>query len=194
MTPEERRKRMEERMAQMSPEDRERFQARMREGGGGRGGFGGGNGAGGSAQGGFGGNRAGAPGQGGTRAGAQAGNRQAGAGATQEAVPSLASRGTTIDSLFGPLPTVETRGTAWQYENKQLKMIRLRLGVSDGSFSEILNETDVPASAEVVTSMTTGLEQRTTTPGQQQNNPLMGPQRGGPGGGGRGPGGGGRGF
>ena len=195
MTPEERRKRMEERMAQMTPEERERFQARMRDGGG-RGGFGAGgrdgNAAGGNPQGGFGGNRAGAPGQGGNRTGVQAANRQAGAGATQDA--SLASRGTTIDSLFGPLPTVETRGTAWQYENKQLKMIRLRLGVSDGSFSEVLNETDVPANAEVVTSMTTGLEQRTTTPGQQQNNPLMGPQRGGPGGG-RGPGGGGgRGF
>ncbi len=42
MTPEERRKRFEERLAQMTPEERERFQARMREGGGGRGGFGGG--------------------------------------------------------------------------------------------------------------------------------------------------------
>jgi HlyD family secretion protein len=33
MTPEERRKQMEERMASMSPEERERFQSRMREGG-----------------------------------------------------------------------------------------------------------------------------------------------------------------
>ena len=40
---------------------------------------------------------------------------------------------TTIDSLFGPLPVVESRGTAWQSENKQLKPIRLRLGVSDGT-------------------------------------------------------------
>jgi hypothetical protein len=90
---------------------------------------------------------------------------------------------------------VETRGTAWQYENKQLKALRLRLGVSDGSFSEVLNETEVPPNAEVVTSMTTGLEQRPTPGQQQQGNPLMGPQRGGPGGGGnRGGGGGGRGF
>ena len=40
--------------------------------------------------------------------------------------------------------------------------------------------------AEVVTSMITGLEQRPTTGRQQQGNPLMGPQRGGPGGGGGG--------
>ena len=86
---------------------------------------------------------------------------------------------TTIDSLFGPLPVVESRGTAWQYENKQLKAIRLRLGVSDGTFTEVLNESDVPANVEVVTSMTTGLEQRNTNQ-NQGNNPLMGPQRGSP--------------
>jgi hypothetical protein len=100
----------------------------------------------------------------------------------------MASGATTIDSLFAPIQIQETRGTAWQLENKQLKVLRLRLGVSDGSFTEIVNENEVPANAEVVTSMTTGLEQRTTTP-NQQGNPLMGPQRGGPGG--RGPGGGG---
>jgi hypothetical protein len=188
MTPEERRKRMEERMAQMSPEERERFEARMREGGGGRGGFGGGNREGGNREG-------GARQGGGGNAAPQAGARQ-GAGRGGQ-TPVIAQGATTIDSLFGPLPVVESRGTAWQYENKQLKPLRLRLGVSDGSFSEVLNESDIPPNAEVVTSMTTGLEQRTTTPGQQQGNPLMGPQRGGPGGGGgRGPGGGGggRGF
>jgi hypothetical protein len=93
----------------------------------------------------------------------------------------MASGASTIDSLFAPIEVQETRGTAWQYENKQLKMLRLRLGVSDGTFTEIVNENEVPANAEVVTSMTTGLEQRTTSP-NQQNNPLMGPQRGGPGG------------
>ena len=107
----------------------------------------------------------------------------------------MASGATTIDSLFAPIQIQETRGTAWQYENKQLKAIRLRLGVSDGTFTEVLNESDVPANAEVVTGMTTGLEQRNTNQ-NQQNNPLMGPQRGqpgrgGPGGGGQGGGGGG---
>jgi HlyD family secretion protein len=196
MTPEERRKRMEERMAQMTPEERTAFQERMKA----RGGFGGGNGPGG-----FGGNREGGGGrgmgQGGERTGAQAqGANRGGANRTgQGAAPgqsesrTMSSGATTIDSLFAPIQVLETRGTAWQYENKQLKMLRLRLGVSDGSFSEVLNETELPANAEVVTSMVTGLEQRPTTPGQQQQgNPLMGPQRGG--GGNRGGGGGGRGF
>jgi hypothetical protein len=102
----------------------------------------------------------------------------------------MSSGATTIDSLFAPIQILETRGTAWQYENKQLKMLRLRLGVSDGSFTEVLNENEVPPTAEVVTSMTTGLEQRNTNQ-NQQNNPLMGPQRGQPGRGGPGGGGGG---
>jgi hypothetical protein len=198
MTPEERRKRMEERLAQMTPEERERFEARMREGGG-RGGSGGGNREGGGNPGDFGGNRDGARQGGGFSGGnaAQGGNRQGGRSSQPAGVPATAQGATTIDSLFGPLPVVESRGTAWQYENKQLKAIRLRLGVSDGTYTEVLNESDVPANAEVVTSMTTGLEQRNQNQ-NQQNNPLMGPQRGqpgrgGPGGGGGGGGGGGRG-
>ena len=184
MTPEERRKRFEERMATMSPEERERLQARMREGGGGRGGFGGRDGA----------------AAGGER-GTQAGTRQPGARGTSSAGPAeakdasgsrtMTSGATNIDSLFGPLAVVESRGTVWQYENKQLKPLRLRLGVTDQTFTEVINENEVPQGAEVVVNMTTGLEQR-TQPGQnQQNNPLMGPQRGGPGRGGPGGGGGG---
>ena len=192
MTPEqreERRKRMEERMAAMTPEERERWQARMREGGG-RGGR-----EGGPRDAGAGGGRTGeraqrADGGGIPPQGAATGGRRG-----QPAAPSpsrtMASGATTIDSLFAPIQTPETRGTAWQYENKQLKALRLRLGVSDGTFTEVLNEQDVPPGAEVVVTMTTGLEQR-TTPGQgNQGNPLMGPQRGGPGRGGPGGGGGG---
>ena len=201
MSPEERRKRMEERLAQMTPEQREQFEARRREfgagreggPGGGRGGFGnreGGPAAGGNTQ-----AAGGAQGGAGNRTGgAPAAGTRAAAGGRQGAVGgSVGSGATTIDSLFGPLPTVETRGTAWQYENKQLKMLRLRLGISDGTFTEVINATDVPGDAQVVMSMTTGLEARPATGQNPQNNPLMGPQRGGPGGGGR-QGGGGRGF
>ena len=81
----------------------------------------------------------------------------------------------------------------WQFDAaKQLKPLRLRLGATDGTYSEVLNETDLPADAQVVTTMKTGLEPasastaRPTTSG----NPLMG---GGPPGGRGGPGGG-RGF
>jgi HlyD family secretion protein len=193
MTPEERRKRMEERLASMTPEERERFEARMREGGGRFGGNG---------QGGFRGDPAAGPRQG-SAAGssprgaaaapaARAGRQGQAAGGAESLVSKTMSSGaTTIDSLFGPLPQTETRATAWQYENKQLKMLRLRLGVSDGTYSEVLNEADIPPDAELVTNMSTGLERTTTMPQNQGNNPLMGPQRGGPGG--RGPGGPGRG-
>jgi hypothetical protein len=195
MTPEERRKRMDERMASMTPEERERMQARMKEReaqGGGGGGFGAGPGG----QQGFSGGRGN---QGGGRAaaapGASAGRTGRGIAGAVESGTTHASGATTIDSLFAPLQTVETRGRAWLYEGKQLKSINVRLGVSDGTFSELI-EGDLKEGQEVVVNMLTGLEP-VNRPGQPATgNPLMGPQRGGPGGpgGGNRGGGGGRGF
>ncbi len=161
MTPEERRKRMEERMASMTPEERERFQARMKEReaqGGGRGAPGGQPGAGGQpGQPGFGGRG----GQGGGRNAnanpAQAGRTGPGGPANAPTPATIAGTRTTIDSLFGPLQTTETRGRAWLYENKQLKSVRLRLGVSDGTFSEIVDG-ELKEGQEVVINMLTGLE------------------------------------
>ena len=103
---------------------------------------------------------------------------------------------TTIDSLFGPLPTVETRGQAWLFENKQLKQVRLRLGVSDGAYTEVLqSDPEVKEGTEVVTNVIIEQATNATPGGANANNPLMGPQRGRPGGpgGGGGGGGGGRG-
>lgn len=175
MTPEERQRRREERLKNMTPEQRAQFEQRMREGGG-RGGFGGGADR-----------RQGAP-----DAGRQAGQPARGNAAPADA-PSrtMTSGATTIDSLFAPIQTVERPGLGWLYQGNQLKPLRLRLGVSDATFTEIVNDGEIPANTEVVVGMTTGLEQRTQPAGNQQgNNPLMGPQRGGRGGGG---GGGGRG-
>jgi HlyD family secretion protein len=192
MTPEERQRRREERMKNMTPEERAAFEARMREFGGGRGGFGG---------------REGAPGRGGERQGlngtgdpatrgasrADAGRnaRAAGRGANADpASKTMTSGATTIDSLFAPIQTAERPGLAWTYQDNQLKPLRLRLGISDGTNTEVINENDVPQTTEVVVNFTTGLEPK-TQPGQNpQNNPLMGPQRGGPGGRGGGRGGG----
>ena len=192
MTPEERRKRMEERMASMTPEERERMQARMKEreaqGGGG---FGPGGQPGGQP----GAQPGGGRGQGSGRNAGPAGVGGAGRGIAGgvQAGTSVASGATTIDSLFAPLQTVETRGRAWLYEGKQLKSVNVRLGVTDGTFSELI-EGDLKEGQEVVVNMLTGLEP-VTRPGQPTTgNPLMGPQRGGPGGGGGGRGGGGRGF
>ena len=105
-----------------------------------------------------------------------------------------ASGAMTVDSLFAPVTTQESRAVAWQYDaNRQLKMIRLRLGATDGTYTEVLNDTDVPADAMVVTAMKTGLEQKSNAAATAQSgNPLLGGQRGGPGG--RGPAPGGRGF
>jgi HlyD family secretion protein len=129
--------------------------------------------------------------EGGRAAGAAPAERVAGAVAPAATAPRRVPSGaTTIDSLFAPLQTRETRGVAWHYDDKQLKIVRLRLGVSDGTLTEVLNEEDLPDGAALVVSMTTtGREQRPAT-ASTQGNPLMGPQRGGPGGFG---GGGGRG-
>jgi HlyD family secretion protein len=196
MTPEERRKAMEERLAAMSPEERKQFEemraARRAQGGGGGGQSGGGRG------------ESGGTGGGGGRGGdnresqpaAEASGRRdisRGVAASIRPGPTHATGATTIDALFGPLPVVESRGRAWLYMDKKLKAINLRLGVSDGTFTEILSG-EIQQGQEVVTSMVTGLEPKVTTPGgNNANNPLMGPQRGGPGGRGPGGGGGGRG-
>jgi HlyD family secretion protein len=204
MTPEqreERRKRMEERMAAMTPEERAAFQERMAQrgqNGGGRGGFGGGQGQGqgqpGEAQGGGrGGFGASQPGN--ARQSANAQGTPRGPVGRVAATPTMTGNATTIDSLFGPLPVVETRGAAWLWENKQLKQVRLRLGASDGTNIEIIEATpEVREGTEVVTNVITEQTATTGAPGANANNPLLGPQRGrgGPGGGGGGGRGGGR--
>jgi HlyD family secretion protein len=114
-------------------------------------------------------------------------------GTTAQPASLQTTNATTIDALFAPLPATETRGAVWQYDaNRQLKMVRLRLGATDGTFTEVLNDADVPADAAVVTAMKTGLEPAATA-AAPASSPLLTGQRGAPGG--RvGPGPGGRGF
>ena len=96
----------------------------------------------------------------------------------------------TIDALFAPLPPVQSRGRAWVFADGQLKAHNLRLGISDGTNTELLSD-ELQENTEVVTGVTgLGPTRNTPTPAGA-GNPLM-PGRGGPGGG-RGPGGGGRG-
>jgi hypothetical protein len=150
---------MAERMQNMTPEQREQMMARMR----GRGGDGGGE---------FTGRRG--PGT--------------GAGAPPAAAP-MPPRGdaTTFDALFGPLPQVETRGQVWVYADKQLRPVRLRLGITDGQMTELL-EGELDAGSELVTNITTGTEAVRTQPGFGGFPPFMGPGgRGGDRGGGPGP-------
>ena len=108
---------------------------------------------------------------------------------------SLASKNpaaTTIDALFGPLPVVESTGRVWLYQSKELKPVRVRVGISDGQTSELI-QGDLEEGTEVVTNVIIGSEAR---PAAGAPNPFLGqqPGRGGfPGGGGNNRGGGGRG-
>jgi len=91
--------------------------------------------------------------------------------------------------LFAPLPVVETRGRAWLFVDKQLKPVTLRLGISDGTYTELIS-TELQENTELATGAT-GLSTTTRQQPAGNGNPLM-PGRGGPGRGG--PPGGGRGF
>jgi hypothetical protein len=98
--------------------------------------------------------------------------------ASRSNAPAQAS---TIDALFAPLPVVESRGRAWLYVDKQLKVVPLRLGISDGTNTEVISD-DVQEGTEVVTGVTgVGPTRNTPTP-TGAGNPFT-PGRGGPGGG-----------
>jgi HlyD family secretion protein len=172
MDPEERRRRFEERMASMSPEERTQFEARMRERGidpnspgGGRGGFGP--------------SGSGTPGQRGQAGPGQPGTRRA-PGGDAAAVDRAGAQ--TIDQLFGPLPSTQTTGRVWVEANGQLKSVRVRLGITDGTYTELLSG-ELQAGQELVTAVVTPAQAAAAA----TRSPLM---PGGPGGGGR-PGGGG---
>ncbi len=123
------------------------------------------------------------------------GRGRGGARANTPAVPAPTPErpgaATTIDALFGPLPRVESNGRVWLYAEKQLRPTRLRLGISDGQVTEVIDG-DVTEGQEVVTNITTGTG--STRPAASAF-PFPGPGGGfgGPGGGNRGGGGGGRG-
>ena len=113
----------------------------------------------------------------------------AGAARARAPRPAATPQAQTIDALFAPLPPVMSRGRAWSFTAGQLKIINLRLGISDGTSTELLSD-ELQENAEVVTGVT-GLTPTRGAPAQGgAGNPLM-PGRGGPGGGR--PGGGGRG-
>ena len=93
----------------------------------------------------------------------------------------------TIDQLFGPLPVTETSGRVWLDAGGQLKAVRLRLGITDGTYTELLSG-ELAAGQELVTAVITPAQAAAAS----TRSPLM---PGGPGGGrpGQFPGGGQRG-
>ncbi len=108
-------------------------------------------------------------------------------GATALTAASQASA-QTIDQLFGPLPTTESMGRVWVNAAGQLKAVRLRLGITDGTYTELLSG-ELTVGQEVVTGIVTPAQAAATA----TRSPLMPTGPGGrQGGGGQRPGGGGR--
>jgi hypothetical protein len=110
-------------------------------------------------------------------------------GSTAPSPSARNSHATTIDALFGPLPPSESQGRVWRYIANQLKPVRVRLGITDGQATELI-EGDLQESAEVVTNVVTSTQ--TTRPAPAGGIPtFLGGRPPGAGGGNRG---GGRGF
>ena len=166
------RERMMERLESLSPEDRQRMLERMRA-------------------------RGFDPTAGSAAEAPTATTERASRGGTpKKAEASLSQQhpqATTIDALFGPLPVVESVGRVWVYADNQLKPLRVRLGITDGQSTELLEGEAMHEGMELVTNVTTGNE--TVRPATTNAFPGFGqPQRfGGPGGFGGGGGGGNRG-
>ncbi|HEX2442705.1 MAG TPA: efflux RND transporter periplasmic adaptor subunit [Vicinamibacterales bacterium] len=76
----------------------------------------------------------------------------------------------SIDQLFGPLPQTETTGRVWQYINNQLKPARVRLGISDGTWTELLGG-ELRPGTELVTGVMMGQPASPTAGGTRS--PLM---------------------
>jgi HlyD family secretion protein len=74
------------------------------------------------------------------------------------------SHATTIDALFGPLPPSESSGRVWRFDVNQLKPVRVRLGITDGQATELI-EGDLQEGAEVVTNVVIGSQTTRPAPG-----------------------------
>lgn len=104
----ERQRQLQERLQNMSPEERAQFTEHRRGGAGGRSAFGG---------------LEAAPGA---------------ATPADEVVPAVERGARTIDALFGPLPTPESTGRVWVNDGGQLRPVDVRLGITDGTTTELL--------------------------------------------------------
>jgi hypothetical protein len=94
---------------------------------------------------------------------------------------------TTFDALFGPLTPTESFGQVWLHQDGKLLRVRLRLGITDGQQTELIQALDgnLQEGSEVVTSVTTGATRATTAaPAGANTFPGLGGGRPGLGGGG----------
>jgi HlyD family secretion protein len=140
--------------------------------------------------------------QGGAGRGGRNGNRQQqpAANDSTRTTSIMDTKADKIDELYEPMPAQISPGQVWTWDEdkKELKQTNIRVGLTDGQFSELLNG-DLQVGQQIVTGVILPI---TARPANNSTNPLMGPQRGGQpgfgpgapgggGGGGRGGGGGG---
>jgi hypothetical protein len=104
---------------------------------------------------------------------------KSGAKAPAKAAKAATPGAETIDTLFAPLPTIETRGNAWLFlgEKKELKRVNLRLGITDGTQTELIDG-ELQPGQEVVTGVLVGNVRQTPQAGGQGNPLLPQPGRG----------------
>ncbi len=170
----------QERMANMTPEEREEFMERMRARG-------------------FtppaDGQSAAAPERGGRGQGPRTAARASTAPARAPAPTPAQGGATTFDALFGPLAPTESVGVAWLAVDNKLQRVRLRLGITDGQQTELLQamEGTINDGTELVTNVITGAVRQAATPQGGNAFPGMGGRGFDRGGGGFGGGGGNRG-
>jgi hypothetical protein len=164
-------------MASMTPEERQQFMERMRA----RGFTPPGEGEAAAA------NRGGGRGQGPQQ-------QRQGQGTPAATTPRATAAGgaTTFDALFGPLTQPETFGQVWLHVDNKLQRVRLRLGITDGQQTELIQAMDgsLQEGTEVVTNVTTGAVRQPVAPAGGNAFPGLGGGRQGFPGGGRGRGGG----
>jgi HlyD family secretion protein len=104
--------------------------------------------------------------------GGTVGGRGRGAGGGPEATatpapsPVRATGATTFDALFGPLTQTESFVQVWLAAGGKLQRARLRLGITDGQHTELIQALDgeLSEATEVVTNVTTGAVRQTAAP------------------------------
>ena len=148
----------QERMANMTPEEREQFMERMRARG------------------------VESPTDGQTAAPQRGRGQGPGTAARAAADPKPSQGGaTTFDALFGPLPPTESFGQVWLSVDRKLQRVRMRLGVTDGQQTELIQAMDgrIEEGTELVTNVITGAVRQAVTPPGGNAFPGMGGGRGG---------------
>jgi len=141
----ERRRQLQERLAQMTPEEREQFRARRaarRSGGS----------------------------SGGSEPRSPGSARQPVDLSGVSNLPAVERGATTIDGLFGPLPITESIARVWVVEDGRLQGIDVRLGMSDGLATELLGGVRRGSSLEVGAALVTNVTTPDNGPSTSRSN------------------------